>query len=72
MTVDGGDFSIGSLVQTLYTTQAAELRTMGAMGYDAATAGNHEFDHDRYRLCPNAHPPPCSGDKAARSADGQL
>ena len=43
--LDGGDFSIGSLVQTLYTTQAAELRTMGALGYDAATLGNHEFDH---------------------------
>ena len=43
--VDGGDFSIGSLIQTLYTTQAAELRTMGAMGYDAVAIGNHEFDH---------------------------
>ena len=43
--LDGGDFSIGSLVQTLYTTEAAELRTMGALGYDAATLGNHEFDH---------------------------
>ena len=46
LTVDGGDFSIGSLVQTLYTTQAPELRTMGAMGYDAVTVGNHEFDHE--------------------------
>ena len=44
--VDGGDFSIGSLIQTLYTTQAAELRTMGALGYDATTIGNHEFDHE--------------------------
>ena len=43
--VDGGDFSIGSMIQTLYTTQAAELRTMGAMGYDAVAIGNHEFDH---------------------------
>ena len=45
LTLDGGDFSIGSLFQTLYTTQGAELRTMGAMGYDATTVGNHEFDH---------------------------
>ena len=45
LTVDGGDFSIGSLIQTLYTTQGAELRTMQALGYDAATVGNHEFDH---------------------------
>ena len=46
LVLDGGDFSIGSLVQALYTTQAPELRTMGAMGYDAATVGNHEFDHE--------------------------
>ena len=25
--------------------RAAELRTMGAMGYDAVTVGNHEFDY---------------------------
>ena len=46
LVLDGGDFSIGSLIQTMYTTQGAELRTMGALGYDAATAGNHEFDHE--------------------------
>lgn len=45
LTVDGGDVSIGSLIQTIYTTEAAELRTMGAMGYDVSTIGNHEFDH---------------------------
>ena len=46
LTLDGGDFSIGSLIQTLYTSKAPELRTMGALGYDATTAGNHEFDHE--------------------------
>ena len=45
LTLDGGDFSIGSLIQTLYTDQGAELITMGALGYDAAAIGNHEFDH---------------------------
>lgn len=45
LVLDAGDFSIGSLIQTLYTTRGAELRTMGAMGYDATTLGNHEFDH---------------------------
>ena len=44
LTVDGGDFSVGSLIQTLSRSHAAELRTMGAMGYDAVTVGNHEFD----------------------------
>lgn len=43
--VDGGDFSMGSLFQTAYTTSAVELRMMGAMGYDATTFGNHEFDY---------------------------
>lgn len=42
--VDGGDFSMGSLFQTIYETQASELRLMGEMGYDAAAFGNHEFD----------------------------
>ena len=45
LVLDAGDFSIGSLIQTLYTTQAAELRTMAKLGFDATTAGNHEFDH---------------------------
>ena len=43
--VDGGDFSMGSLFQTAYTTSAIELRMMGAMGYDATTFGNHEYDY---------------------------
>ncbi len=45
LTLDAGDFSVGSLFQSLYTTQGAELRTMGMLGYDATTPGNHEFDH---------------------------
>ncbi len=43
--VDGGDFSMGSLFQTAYPTAALELRIMAAMGYDATTFGNHEFDY---------------------------
>ena len=43
--VDAGDFSMGSLFQTAYTTSALELRIMGAMGYDVTTFGNHEFDY---------------------------
>lgn len=43
--VDGGDFSMGSLFQTAYKTSAIELRMMGAMGYDATTFGNHEYDY---------------------------
>lgn len=43
--VDGGDFSMGSLFQTAYTTSATELRMMGAMGYDVTVFGNHEYDY---------------------------
>ena len=43
-TFDGGDFSMGTLYQTIYTTQASELRTLGYLGVDATTVGNHEFD----------------------------
>ena len=43
--VDGGDFSMGSLFQTAYTSSALELRIMGAMGFDATVFGNHEFDY---------------------------
>lgn len=43
--VDGGDFSMGSLFQTAYADAASELRVMGALGYDATTFGNHEYDY---------------------------
>ncbi|HOQ10225.1 MAG TPA: bifunctional UDP-sugar hydrolase/5'-nucleotidase [Syntrophomonadaceae bacterium] len=42
--VDGGDFSMGTLFQTIFSQDAPELRMLGQMGYDATTFGNHEFD----------------------------
>ena len=42
--LDGGDFSQGSIYQTIYTDYASELRMMGYLGYDVTTLGNHEFD----------------------------
>lgn len=45
VTLDGGDFSMGSLFQTIYATDAPELRALGVMGYDVTTLGNHEFDY---------------------------
>ena len=45
LVLDGGDFSMGSLFQTAYSTSALELRAMGQMGYDVTTFGNHEFDY---------------------------
>lgn len=43
--LDGGDFSMGTLFQTIFQTQAAELTMLGRLGYDATTFGNHEFDY---------------------------
>lgn len=43
--LDAGDFSMGTLVQTVFEDTAAEIRLLGALGYDATTFGNHEFDY---------------------------
>ena len=45
LVLDGGDFSMGTLIQTVYDTEAAELRMLGYLGYDVTTFGNHEFDY---------------------------
>lgn len=45
LVLDGGDFSMGTLVQTVYEEEAAELRMLGALGCEATTLGNHEFDY---------------------------
>ncbi len=43
--VDAGDFSMGTVVQSVFETDAAELRVLGAIGIEAATLGNHEYDY---------------------------
>lgn len=60
--LDGGDFSMGSLFQTAYSTSALELRAMGAMGYDAATFGNHEYDYRASGLADMLNAAVSSGD----------
>lgn len=45
LVVDAGDFSMGTLVQTIFSTEASELRMLGYLGMDATTLGNHEFDY---------------------------
>jgi 5'-nucleotidase len=44
LVLDGGDFSMGTAVAAACRELGAELQLMGAMGYDATTIGNHEFD----------------------------
>jgi len=42
--LDAGDFTAGTLYHTVFSEEALELRLMGALGYDAVTFGNHDFD----------------------------
>ena len=42
--LDAGDYSMGTVVQSVFETDAVELRALGAMGVDALTLGNHEYD----------------------------
>ena len=44
LVLDGGDFSMGTLIQTVYDTEAAELRMLGYLGYDVTTFGKDTKD----------------------------
>lgn len=61
--LDGGDFSMGTLYQTVYETQAAELRMLGVLGADATTFGNHEFDYRSQGLANMLNAAKSSGDE---------
>lgn len=60
--VDGGDFAMGSLFQTAFSTAATELRSMGALGYDVTTFGNHEYDYRASGLAEMLNAAVSSGD----------
>ncbi|MCL2883590.1 MAG: bifunctional metallophosphatase/5'-nucleotidase, partial [Coriobacteriia bacterium] len=61
--LDAGDFSMGTSYQTIFSSEAAELRIMGQMGYDATTLGNHEFDYRTQGLTDMLNAAVDSGDK---------
>lgn len=61
--VDGGDFSMGTLFQSIYASDAPQLRIMGQMGYDVVTLGNHEFDFRAQGLAESLKAAKNSGDK---------
>lgn len=44
--LDGGDFSMGTLIQVMFEEEASELRMLGDLGMDVTTFGNHEFDYN--------------------------
>lgn len=61
--VDSGDFSMGTPIQTIFKSDAPELRILGEMGYDAVTLGNHEFDYRADGLAESLRAAKNSGDK---------
>jgi 5'-nucleotidase len=44
LTLDAGDFSMGTAFAAATRETGSELQLMSRMGYDATTFGNHEFD----------------------------
>jgi 5'-nucleotidase/UDP-sugar diphosphatase len=44
LTLDAGDFLMGSLFHMVSREEAFELRLLKEMGYDVVSLGNHEFD----------------------------
>ena len=45
LVLDAGDFSMGTLYNGIFEQSAPDLKLMAAMGYNATTFGNHEFDY---------------------------
>ncbi len=64
--LDGGDFSMGTLFQTIFASDAPQLRIMGQMGYDVTTLGNHEFDFRAQGLAASLTAAKMSGDALPR------
>ncbi len=61
--IDGGDFSMGTLYQAAYSTDAYELRNLGICGCDVTTFGNHEFDYGAKGAAQMLRAAIASGDK---------
>ena len=62
LVLDAGDFSMGTLFGAGYSTDAYELRMLGALGYDATTLGNHEMDFGGYGFASMLNAAAASGD----------
>lgn len=61
--LDAGDFAMGTAYQTIFSTEASELRMMGKMDYVATTFGNHEFDYGSKGLADMLNAAMASGDE---------
>lgn len=61
--LDAGDFSMGTLYQAAYSTDAYELRNLGICGCSVTTFGNHEFDFGAKGAAKMLRAAVASGDK---------
>lgn len=62
LVVDAGDFSMGTLVQTIFSGESAELRMLGELSCEVTTLGNHEFDYRSRGLAESLQAAAGSGD----------
>lgn len=62
LVVDAGDFSMGTLVQTIFASESAELRMLGELECEITTLGNHEFDYRSQGLASSLYTAAESGD----------
>jgi 2',3'-cyclic-nucleotide 2'-phosphodiesterase (5'-nucleotidase family) len=70
--IDAGDYSMGDLFQSIYASDAPELRIMGQMGYDVTTFGNHEFDFRDSGLARQLYAAKNSGEKLPQIVNSNL
>jgi 5'-nucleotidase/UDP-sugar diphosphatase len=61
LTVDAGDFLMGTLFQALEPVNGFQLRLMKSVGYDAVCLGNHEFDFGPGKLAEIINASACRG-----------
>ena len=45
LAADAGDMIVGTFFQTIFRSEAPEIRLLGLAGFEASTPGNHEFDY---------------------------
>lgn len=70
--VDAGDYSMGTLFQTIFSTHSPQLRIMGKIGFDVTTLGNHEFDFRASGLAKSLNVARKSGDRLPEMLVGNV
>ena len=72
LVLDAGDFSMGTLYNGVFTQAAPDLSLMAALGYDATTLGNHEFDYGPESLARMLQTAAKAGEKRPLLLQGNL